>query len=291
MPVMDGYEATREIRKDPAFQNLPIISMTANAFSDDRIKVLESGMNDHISKPIQVDVMFATLNKWIKPANPIALSSPPTSRKRRNPSSKGPDLQQLVGIDIETGLSITQQDVDFFWRLLFRFHDAQQSFVMQLNDALHRNAKEDAVRLAHTLKGNAGNIGMQDLMEKARRLEKALEEEVAETEISRLINEVEAELQRVLPPIQTQKENLLQTEKDATPNTKFSEENYQALLAKLHDYLTQDRLDADMAVVELEAMLDGKPETVTLSHIRNAIAHYDFETALERLKELMPEQK
>jgi len=67
MPVMDGYSATRAIRQNPAFKDLPIIAMTANAMAGDREKVLEAGMNDHIAKPLDVGAMFATLAKWIKP--------------------------------------------------------------------------------------------------------------------------------------------------------------------------------------------------------------------------------
>ena len=67
MPVMDGYTATREIRKNPAFKGLPIIAMTANAMAGDKEKVMQAGMNDHIAKPLNVAAMFTTMAKWIKP--------------------------------------------------------------------------------------------------------------------------------------------------------------------------------------------------------------------------------
>ncbi len=68
MPVMDGYAATREIRKNPAFRKLPIIAMTANAMAGDKDKVIEAGMWDHIGKPLDVGAMFNTIAKWIKPS-------------------------------------------------------------------------------------------------------------------------------------------------------------------------------------------------------------------------------
>lgn len=67
MPVMDGYEATRKIREQEKFQGLPVIALTANAMKEDIEKVLRSGMNDHIAKPINPDVMFMTIAGWIKP--------------------------------------------------------------------------------------------------------------------------------------------------------------------------------------------------------------------------------
>ncbi|MES2583524.1 MAG: PAS domain S-box protein [Pseudomonadota bacterium] len=76
MPVMDGYEATRTIRQNPAFKDLPILAMTANAMAGDREKVLEAGMWDHIAKPLNVGEMFATIAKWIRPQSAEAQSAP-----------------------------------------------------------------------------------------------------------------------------------------------------------------------------------------------------------------------
>jgi two-component system sensor histidine kinase/response regulator len=64
MPVMDGIEATREIRSDPRLRHLPIIAMTANAMATDREKCLDAGMNDHIGKPIDPDQLFSVLLRW-----------------------------------------------------------------------------------------------------------------------------------------------------------------------------------------------------------------------------------
>ena len=65
MPEMDGYQATRHIRKNPRFADLPIIAMTANAMKGDREKCLETGMNDYISKPIDPDQLYGKLKRWV----------------------------------------------------------------------------------------------------------------------------------------------------------------------------------------------------------------------------------
>ncbi|MEO8807980.1 MAG: response regulator, partial [Burkholderiaceae bacterium] len=72
MPVLDGYEATRRLRLQPQWQELPVIAMTADAMVGDREKALAAGMNDHIVKPIRVDEMFSTLARWVRPAGPPA---------------------------------------------------------------------------------------------------------------------------------------------------------------------------------------------------------------------------
>ncbi len=67
MPVMDGYEATQEIRKQEKYQDLPVLAMTANAMVGDREDVLAAGMNDHIAKPFNKEDLFITMAKWIQP--------------------------------------------------------------------------------------------------------------------------------------------------------------------------------------------------------------------------------
>ena len=67
MPEMDGLTATKLIRADPRLQTLPIIAMTAHALVEERQRCLDAGMNDHVSKPIDPDALFATLTRWAKP--------------------------------------------------------------------------------------------------------------------------------------------------------------------------------------------------------------------------------
>ena len=66
MPGMDGVEATRRIRRLPAGDQVPILAMTANAFSSDRVNCLDAGMDDFVTKPVDPDVLFASILKWLK---------------------------------------------------------------------------------------------------------------------------------------------------------------------------------------------------------------------------------
>lgn len=289
MPVMDGYTATRIIRKNPKYSDLPIISMTANALAGDKEKVIESGMNDHISKPIQVHYMFDTLKKWIKPSQPVdtIIHLQPTSYKKALSTEDQQDLEQLIGVDVATGLAVTQHDVAFLWRLLLRFYDTQQNFVEQFKRLMQQtDTREDGLRLLHTLKGNAGNIGMLDLMNKAAELEKACQ--LPDADFSNALSELENELWRVLPPIKAQKEKQKETLTPAKVTQQpVSTDYYQTLIAKLYDLLSQDKLDADIVAVELEAILEGTDKSHLIHAIRQAITRYDFETAMDKLNILM----
>ena len=69
MPVMNGYDATRTIRslENKELAGIPILAMTANAFEEDKMMALNCGMNGHIAKPIDVEVLFDTLDKVLNP--------------------------------------------------------------------------------------------------------------------------------------------------------------------------------------------------------------------------------
>src|SRR5579862_2583620 len=100
MPVMDGYAATRALRAQSRWRDLPVVAMTANAMVGDRDKALSAGMNDHVAKPINVEEMFATLARWIRP--PAAAGAPP------DPAAgevRGGALADLAGIDSRAGVA------------------------------------------------------------------------------------------------------------------------------------------------------------------------------------------
>jgi two-component system sensor histidine kinase/response regulator len=70
MPVMDGIEATRQIRDLPGYANTPVIALTANVFGEDRAACMAAGMNDHVAKPVDPPVLFDTLSRWLGASTP-----------------------------------------------------------------------------------------------------------------------------------------------------------------------------------------------------------------------------
>lgn len=116
MPVMDGYTTTRKLRQQQRFKNLPIIAMTASAMKGGKQKVLAAGMNDHIARPVNVNQMFITMAKWIKPGNKEAENKACFEAELGvNDATCFPDLP---GIDFQLGIKITNNNAKLYRRLL-----------------------------------------------------------------------------------------------------------------------------------------------------------------------------
>ncbi|MGQ0597507.1 response regulator [Aquabacterium sp.] len=154
MPVMDGYAATRELRKHPEWRDLPVIAMTANAMVGDREKALEAGMNDHIAKPIDMNELFATLARWLRPRVVT-----PGGRFR--------------GIDDSTALARMRGNEPLYRRLLASFRDHEADFAARFRAAMAAQDMLTATRLAHDLKAESATLGAGAVREAADALETA----------------------------------------------------------------------------------------------------------------------
>ncbi|MGK5052912.1 response regulator [Janthinobacterium sp. RB2P8] len=166
MPVMDGYQATRKLRQDPRYSNLPVIAMTANAMVGDKEKCLDAGMNDFIAKPIDVAQLFGTLARWIAPATPqemTALVALPEA-----------ELPVIAGLKMAEAMRRVGGNATLMRKLLDRFVETQFDAMQRIVVAIENNQLETAIREAHTLKGLAGNIGAGGLADSAARVEHLL---------------------------------------------------------------------------------------------------------------------
>ncbi len=171
MMEMDGYTATREIRKlPPPASKMPIIAMTAHAMKQDRERCLAEGMDDFISKPIDPRVLLGTLVKWILPRK---RQLPELSPQVRNPMALELFADSMTGIDIKGGISRFAGDDGRYWRMLMNFYHNRQDINGKMKSAF-ADSNMDALRCeAHSMRGLAGNLGLHDLADAAGQLEKA----------------------------------------------------------------------------------------------------------------------
>jgi len=279
MPVMDGYTATREIRKLPQFAQLPIIAMTANAMAGDREKVLEAGMWDHIAKPLNVQTMFDTISKWIKPANPNhALGS---KNAGVSANSEKASLSCLVGIDVATGMSTTMDNEDLYRRLLNKFYEGQKDFSEIFLKSQTDVDASAAMRCAHTLKGNAGNIGAKDVQKAAGKLEEACKNHASDTEIQELFKQAIRELDPVIQSLALLVGNTKASENNAAP---YDVEQFKKKINTLRTLLENSDGEAGDYLSDLLTQAHGSPIASDLRKVLKSVDDYDFDAALESLK-------
>lgn len=193
MPRMDGLEATRAIRA--THPDLPIVGVTANALADARGQCLDAGMNDVVTKPIHMDLLFATLQRLAAPVRAVAQQIDPARAATGDDGAT--EIPALPGIDVADGLARSGGNVTLYRDLLRRFADGHADGATVIRDALERDDREEADRTAHTLKGVAGNIGARGVHEPAGRLRQVIER-ASTNEAEALIAQLDAQLRAIV---------------------------------------------------------------------------------------------
>jgi len=198
MPVMDGYAATRALRQQAQWRDLPVIAMTANAMVGDRDKALAAGMNDHIAKPIRVDDMFATLSRWVRPVAAASEASPGVASAGSHLGA----LADLPGVDARAGLAGMMGNDTLYRHLLRMFRDREADFQARFKAARAAGDAPTATRLAHDLKSVAGTLGVPAVQQAAAALEHACAHGADGTDIDALAQNVARLLDPVIAGLQ-----------------------------------------------------------------------------------------
>ena len=166
MPVMDGFAATQALRQRPELRDLPVIAMTANAIAGDRERALAAGMNDYITKPIDIDEVLAKLARWISPQAQAAQPAGPAVAATL-------DWHSLPGVDGPAALERLRGNEKILRRTLLRFFQAHEDFAGKFTAAWVAPDPATARRLAHDLHSLAGLLCMADVRQRALALEQA----------------------------------------------------------------------------------------------------------------------
>jgi two-component system sensor histidine kinase/response regulator len=285
MPVMDGTTATREIRKDERFKDLPILAMTANVMEADIEKCREAGMWDHIGKPIDPDELFSKLLKWVKPRKieevQETAGSPPVETKKEEPKpEKQDDLPEIPGLDTNLGLKRVMGKKAFYIEMLKKYIENQGQAPVQIRQSLDADDYATAERQAHTAKGVSGNIGATHLQGIAAALEKAIKEKSPREEIGTMLETFGTEhgkliagLMEAFPAAAVQEEA-----------GKVDEAKANEVCKKMMELLANDDSEA---VDYLDAEKDALRHilgTAPFGPFEHAVKQYDFAQALEFIK-------
>ncbi|AFU98630.1 response regulator [Simiduia agarivorans] len=156
MPVLDGESATRTIRATEKGQSVPIIAMTANAMKEDEQRCLAAGMNDYLTKPINIDKALATVCQWLERTG---VQAAPASNSRKAAAKPGDGLPKMPGLDTQRGLINCSGNASLYIRLLQEFAEDYADVPRQIMQLLDEENWSEAHQKTHSLKGVSGNLG------------------------------------------------------------------------------------------------------------------------------------
>jgi CheY-like chemotaxis protein len=282
MPVMDGFAATRVIRSESRFAELPVIAMTAHALKGDRERCLEAGMNDYVSKPIAEQKLHAALARWIRPAEKPA-ASPARQAPKENAWDTIPEC--IPGLDIDFGVRQFLGNTGLYRKVL---QMALTNFTEARETLLSLLAEGDIVaaqRLSHTVKGVAGNIGATALFQAAGELDACLGREPYSGP-DRLTEQFVEEISRVIASL---------TDLDLEPahrqagEEKVGNPDLEAVakvIREMKGHLARNSSRANHCFLALKKLLSASPCQAVLDRLGNALYRLDSDIALSVLTEL-----
>jgi PAS domain S-box-containing protein len=283
MPVMDGYTATRRLRQNPIWADLPVIAMTANVMSGDLEKAMAAGMNAHVAKPLNVADMFLTIAQWVQPQTG-GLQSPPTVSGLAAPVAPAevPELPNLPGIDGQRGLAFADQNSALYRRQLLSFLRNQQDFVVHFEAACTAQDWDSATRYAHTLKGTSGGIGAVALQQVSARLEQACAQGVREQPLQEACDAVAIHLDAVLQGLRT-----LAAQQSAPPAGAAQDKAQAYLLVRQLQAMCEDADSeaGDLSTALLQVCTDAHLLR-TAQQLDRAVNAFDFDAALQLIRDL-----
>jgi signal transduction histidine kinase/CheY-like chemotaxis protein len=280
MPEMDGITATRLLRSYPKLQNLPIIAMTAHALLEERQRCLDAGMNDHVSKPIDPDALFSTLLRWVKPK-----SKPASEPRTASPTQLGEVLPpRIAGINVADGLARVAGNRQLYRNLLSQFAAKQAGTGTQIAAAVASGDRNLAERIAHTVKGVAGNLGIAEVQSAAQKLENVLREE--SDSVPAVLDQFAIALRVQVTAIEQALNDSAAARPAEVPTAPFNRENANLAIGRLKALLEASDGDAQDAFGGLRATVEGVVEQRYLDALSETINNFDFEAALMKLDEL-----
>ncbi|MBF0370565.1 MAG: response regulator [Magnetococcales bacterium] len=317
MPVMDGFEATRQIRKLSGTEKLPVIALTANVMTGDREKCLQAGLNDHVGKPVVPEQLYATLAKWIVNADaafsreagfgdersqatqPDAASSAlveagegegeaqaqPVASIPVKKRAVSPPLPAVRGIDLVKGLENVGGNAVLYRKILRKFTHSQGGACLEMVRHLEAGDHAAIVRTAHALKGVAATIGAKQLAQLAEQLEKQAKTPEKATDFTALLQETGSELARIASAIDTAypKVKCTSTGDGSNKQDQVAPAIFEPLFRKARKYLLVFDSAVEKVVDEMTPLAHHGSRRERVNAIRKSLDAYDYEKSLSIL--------
>lgn len=300
LPDMDGLEATRHIRGDSRFQDLPIVALTAHALESDTKISLEAGMNDHLNKPIQPEALYQSLLKWIpakqsqeQPAEMMAKAD--VVEEAQSEQDAGLDLPLLPGLELREALKRLNDNTRLLLSMVQEFLKAYSTAPAWLQEQAEAGRWQEIRTKAHTLKGSAAYIGAVELQQAATALEQALKQEEDEDHAWELLQSLLPSLEKALESLGQLELFLQQRESPGgwTPRqtSDFEDKNnlFTAVdnLQQLEQRLSRGELVEEELLAATGALLSGADLEAKWARLLQLIDDIELEAAAQIAAELL----
>jgi HPt (histidine-containing phosphotransfer) domain-containing protein len=259
--------------------------MTAHVMADEVQRCLEAGMNDHVGKPIDPEAFFATLARWAR----VHTGEAPNLPARATSAGDEIILPELAGVDVAAGLERTAGNKRLYRDLLSQFTVRHESTGNRIKEALESGDHNQAERLAHSLKGVAGNLRINQIFILAGALESAIRESHAATK--GLIEEFTLALDRQIRIIRAA---LLADSVDVGKRfdaRPAEREEALAAIARLRERLEASAADAPRVFAEVAEILRGTVAARQLDALGASVKDFDFDAALSKLEEIFEQYR
>ncbi len=272
MPVMDGFEATKEIREIHEYKEVPIIALSAAVMQKDKELTSEVGMNAHLNKPIDKDTLMETLVQWIHP-----LSVEKLNLKEEKRSSTGEIEGTIEGIEMEELIDRIGNDAEKMKRYMLYFCDEYEILQSKLNSV--EIGTEPFTYLIHTLKGISGNLSMVRVHDLAGRIESENDKNTIISLIPELMNSVN----EVIKAIHAYYDQHVSNPSDKT----YTREESAIVLDALIRDLKQSLMIGSERITLLEHMLNTLCDDELRQKIVKSIQAYDYDEAVNLLQKIV----
>ncbi len=282
MPVLGGIDASKEIRENKKYKDLPIIAMTANAMAGDREKCIDAGMNDHVAKPIDPKQLFTTLGQYVQAKEGAKATA------IKSVEEVEITIPKISRIDTVGGLERIGGNKKLYLKLLVSFRDKYANAVDEFKAALDKGDVKTAERIAHTIKGVSGNIGAGALQNVSLDLEAAIKE--GKNIEEKLLDFAET-LQTTVHSLQDVKE-IEETSMRQTGGDVSSKKDLIGILEKLQPALKKRKPKDCKAIME-EVNILTWPENLQekISNLNKLVKKYKFKEAENSMQELLAKLK
>ena len=303
MPEMDGYDATAFIRTTLGYETLPVIAMSADAMVGVRERCTQAGMSDYLSKPIDPALLFSLLKKWMNvevhdspgefgETDSAETGQPPPSASETARNDEEEQIETIEGLDLAAGIARVGGNRKTYLRILEKFRANHAQAATEIRRALEANDPELAERLAHTIKGVAGNIGADKVFACAKELDLLLKNYPSDgadadtsAKVESMLDQLEKTTGEVIDALD--KSGILAPKTAAPEASDVDPANIAPLVAKLKELLEDDDAEAQTCLEEL-TRLCNIPE---LADMVEMVGDYEFEEALELLENLLENGK